>query len=228
MEIRAKRLKELEIPTRTRLYEVGHTRDITVEERHTDDGSLEQVVLGYIVEEGDVGYFANEYRPDDVPRTGAKVIDITSVMVNHIEECARWHLYDIKRTLARGETAVKLCNQWNCGLRYLQQNILAQFPGYSVRPDLGVITRSYDKEKMEDFRDEYKKRCHEIENAPQNMTLPQRKRRTRIAEERAVWKASQAILDGYFQAENGNGTYEIHIRKLVHENDEVYKMKLLV
>lgn len=228
MEIRAERLKEGKIPTKTRLYGVRHTCDITVEERHTDDGSLEQVILEYIVEEGNVGYFANEYRPDNVPKTGAQVIDITAVMVNHAEECARWHLYDIKRTLARGETAVKLYNQWNCGLRYLQQSILSQIPGYSVIPDLGVITRSYNKEKMEYFRDEYKKRCHEIEESPQNMTLAQRKRRPKIADERAVWKASQAILDGYFQAENGIDTYKIHIRKLVRENGEFYKTKLFV
>ncbi len=228
MEIRAKRLKELEMPTRTRLYEVGHTRDITVEERHTDDGSLEQVVLEYIVEEGDVEYFANEYRPEDVPETGANVIDITAVMVNHIEKCVKWHLYDIKRTLAGKSTVVKLYNQWNCGLRYLQESVLAQILGYCVIPDLGVVTRNYDEERMKRLRDEYKKRCHETESNRQNMTLPQRKRRTKIAEERAVWKASQAILDGYFQAENGNDTYEIYIRKLVHENDEVYKMKLLV
>lgn len=228
MEIRAERLKEGKIPTKTRLYGVRHTCDITVEERHTDDGSLEQVILEYIVEEGNVGYFANEYRPDNVPKTGAQVIDITAVMVNHAEECARWHLYDIKRTLAGEKTVVKLHNQWNFGLRYLQQAILAEVSGYFVIPDLGVVTRNYDEERMKRLRDEYKKRCNETENTPQNMTLAQKKRRTRIADERAVWKASEAILNGYFQAENGNDTYEIHIRKLVHENNEVYKMKLLV
>lgn len=60
--------------------------------------------------DGDVGYFAKEYRPANVPKTGAKVIDITAVMLNHTEKCTRWHLYDIKDTLAGEHTVVKLSN----------------------------------------------------------------------------------------------------------------------
>ena len=82
MTIKARRLKECEMPGRTELYEVANSREIVTEEKQSD-GSLDQVILKYVVEEGDVGYFAKEYRPHNIQKTGAKVIDITAVMLCH-------------------------------------------------------------------------------------------------------------------------------------------------
>lgn len=225
--IRAKRLKESEVPGKTELYEVRKSRDIIVEEKQKDD-SLDQVILEYSVVDGDVGYFAKEYRPAGVQKTGAKVIDITAVMLYNAEKCIRWHLYDIKDTLAGEHTVVQLYDQWNSGLRYLQQNILNQILGYSVLPDLGVITRYFDKERMKRLRDEYQKFCDEIEKNRQGMTLAKRKKRTQIAKCRAVLKAAGEILDGNFRDENGLNTYKIHIRQLLCESGQVYKMRFPV
>lgn len=227
MAIKARKLKRAEIPGKTELYEFQDSRNIAVEEKQ-EDGSLDQVTLEYSMGTDDVGYFAKEYRPADVQKTGSKVIDITAAMLNGSEKWIRWHLYDIKDTLAGENTAVKLYNQWNSGLQYLQKNILSALSEYSITPDLGVITRSYDNGRMERLRNDYQKICDEIENNQQNLTLPQRKKRTEIGKYRAVLKASQAILDRKFQAESKSGTYEIRIRKLFHENDQIYKLKFPV
>ena len=125
MAIKARKLKKTEMPEKTALYEVRNSCDITVEEKQ-DDGSLDQVILEYQLESDDTGYFAKEYRPENVKKEGSKVIDITAVMLNHDKKCVRWHLYDIKDTLAGDGTVTKLYNQWNSGLRYLQNNILDQ------------------------------------------------------------------------------------------------------
>lgn len=225
--IRAIKLKESGIPHRTELYEVAGSRDITTEEKH-EDGSLDQVILEYCIKEEEVGYYAQEYRPADVPKDGAKVIDITAVLLNHGEKYIRWHLYDMKRTLAGHDTVTKLYNQWNWGLRYLRKNILFQMSEYSVIPNLGVITRSYDEERMKRLRDDCRKNCDEIENPSKPMTLPQRKKRTDIGKYRAGLRAAQAILDKTFQAEDAADTYEIQIRLLGQESNQVYQMRFPV
>lgn len=82
MGIKARRLKASEMPERISLYEVRESREIVVEEEYSDD-SRDQVIMEYCVEGNMVGYFAHEYRPADVPKEGAKIIDITAVMLNH-------------------------------------------------------------------------------------------------------------------------------------------------
>lgn len=225
--IKARRLKDSETPGKTELYEVGDSRDIVVEERQKD-GSVDHVVLEFRVAKGDVGYFAKEYRPADVQKTGSKVIDITAVMLNDTKQCVRWHLYDIKDTLAGENTVVKLYDQWNFGLKYLRNNVLFQMPQYLTVSDLGVITRNYDEERMKRLKNDYQRRCAEIESYQQKMTLIQRKKRTNIAKYRGILKASQAILDRNFQAEGETDTYEIHIRQLSLENEREYKVKFPV
>lgn len=227
MEITAVKLRESEKPQRAKLYKVVKSCDILSEEEH-DDGSLDQVLLEYRINENDVGYYACEYRPDDVPKSGAKLIDITALILNPVEKCGRWHLYDIKGTLAGEGTVTKLYNQWSSGLRYLQKNILDCIPEYSMTPDLGVIARSYDEERMKRLRNDCRRQCDEMEDFKKNMTLAQQKKRADIAKTRATLKAAQAILDRKFQAENGMDTYEIHIRQLSRENDQLYKMEFSV
>ena len=110
--IKASKLNNFDTPKRTALYKVVNSRDILVEEKQ-QDGSMDQVILEYCVKEGNIGYFAKEYRPASVKKEGAKVIDITAIMLDCEKKCVRWHLYDIKDTLAGEGTAVKLYNQWN-------------------------------------------------------------------------------------------------------------------
>jgi len=224
--IKARRLRASEIPERAALYGVWESRDIAVEEKQKD-GSLDRVTLQYRLGDGDTGYFAKEYLPEGVNKTGAKRIDITAVMAEHAKKCVRWHLYDIKDTLAGENTVVQLHDQWSCGLGYLQ-NVLKQLPGYTVRPDLGVITRSYDRDRMIRLREEYQKRCDEAERDTQGMSLAQRKKRTDIAKYRGTLRAAEAILNGRFQAESGDDTYVIHIRQLSYQNNQIYKMEFIV
>lgn len=227
MTIRAQRLKESETPERTKLYEIRDSRDIAVEEKQADD-SLDQVILEYRIEDGDLGLFAKEYRPSDVPKTGAKVIDITAVLLDHTEQYARWHLYDIKDNLAGESTVLKLYEQWTFGLRYLQDNILDKISGYTITPDLGVITRKYEEKRMERLRDRYQILCDEIKTPRPNIPLAQRKKRPGIAKYRGILRAAQAILNKNFRSENGIDTYKIHIKQLRRENNQIYKMEFPV
>lgn len=226
MVIKARKLKEPEFPEKTALYEVSNSCDILVEERQSD--SKDQVIMKYSLKDCEVGYFAKEYRPGHIPKTGAKVIDITAAVLNHADKYIRWYLYDVKDTLAGENTVIKLYNQWNAGLGYLKQTILGQIPEYSQYPDLGVITRCYDEERMKRLRDDYQEHCDAIEKNGESRTLAQRKKRTDIVKYRAVRTAAQAILDRKFQAEDGSDTYEIHIRHLLYETDRVYKLAFFV
>jgi hypothetical protein len=197
-------------------------------EENQQDGSKDQVILEYNIREGDVGYFAKEYRPFGVDRGGAKVIDITAVMINHPEKSIRWILCDIKDTLAGENTVVKLYNQWSVGVQYLQNNILNCMVEYSEKPDLGVITRRYDEERMKRQRENLQRLCDEITDYPRRMTLVQRKNRTNIAKYRGELRATQAILDRKFQPDGSCDTYQIHIRQLLKENGAVYRAVIVI
>ena len=225
--IKAVKLKPSQVPEKTQLYEIGYPRHIIVEEKQSDS-TLDQVVMEYCTEAGAVRYFGKEYRPSDVEKTGSKVIDITAVMLNHGSKYIRWHLYDIKDTLAGENTIVKLYNQWNSSLHYLDQNILTHAPEYSTTPDLGVITRNYDEERMIRLRDDFQKKCDELTKDRHCKTLTQQKKRLNIAKYRGVLIVAQAILDKQFRTEQGTDTYEIHIRQLLCENGQVYKMRFPV
>ena len=225
--IKASKLNNFDTPKRTALYKVVNSRAILVEEKQ-QDGSMDQVILEYCVKEGNIGYFAKEYRPASVKKEGAKVIDITAIMLDCEKKCVRWHLYDIKDILAGEDTAVKLYNQWNSGVAYLQQNILALLQGYSEAADLGVITRCYDKNRMEHLLSKYQGLCNEMKNGQEGRTLSQRKRRPEIAKYKGKLKAIQAILDSEFQSDSGTVTYKIHIRQLDHEKDQIYRMRFPV
>lgn len=227
MAIRARKLKEGEIPEKTGLYEVRDSCNIAVEEKQADN-SCDWVILEYDVESGDVGYFAKEYRPAGIQKTGAKVIDITAVLQKDKGKCVRWHLYDIKDTLAGEHTVVQLYNQWNFGLQYLQQSILDQMPEHLEIPNLGVITRYYDEERMQRLRNDYQKQCDEIENGSENIMLSQQKKRPEIGKCRGILKAAKAILDRRFQTEDECNTYKIHIKQMICEEERIYKIRFSV
>lgn len=227
MTTKTRKLKTSETPEKGKLYEVRSNREIPIEEEQTD-GSMDQTILKYDMQNGDVGYCAKEYLPDGLEKNGAKRIDITALMVNNAKKCVRWHLYDMKANLIGKDIVVKLCNQWDAGLTYLQQSILCEFPGYAQTPDLGVITRDYDRKRMEGLRDQYVYICNEIDYNGDAETLSKRKRKPEIAKYRAILKASQEILDGKFHTQNGTDTYDIHIRRLSSKNDNVFHMKLQV
>lgn len=228
MAIKAKKMSASEVPERGKLYEVKTSCNILVEEEQ-QSGSLDHAILTYCIENDEVGYFAKEYLPPDVPKDGAKRIDITAVMMNHAQKNVRWHLYDIKDTLAGEKTIVTLFNQWNSGLQYLQQNVLCHVSEYTYIPDLGVITRCYDEDRMKRLRNKFQGICDEIEKDQQVLTLAQQKKRTDIAKCRGVLKVAQSILDRKFQREIGEDIYEIHIRYLsVDETGFIYRMKFLV
>lgn len=226
MEIRANKLKNLKIPEKGKLYEIRDSRDIEVMENH-EDGSKDVVILKYCIEAEAVGYFAKEYLPDGTKKEGAKRIDVTAVMLDDTKKYIRWYLYDLKATVAGASTIVKLYNQWHIGLRYLQQNILMQRINYTVDSNLGVITRNYDRARMERLEREYQKICDDIQNGDREQSLSMRKRRPEIVKYKAVLMASHAILKKEFCAENGD-TYTIDIKYLCGQDNMVYQMAMKI
>ena len=227
MEIKTHKLKNHQMFERAKLYQIKDSREIEVVESH-DDGSEDRVVLRYCMEnENAIGYFAKEYLPDGVKKDGVKRIDITAAMIDEINKCIRWHLYDMKVSLAGADTVLTLYNQWNMGLKYLQQGILTKKAEYEMSPNLGVITRNYDRSRMERIKEEYQKNCDDIRNNRCGQTLSIRKRRPEIGKYTAVLKASQEILNGEFCAENGD-TYMIDIKYLSEKTAQIYQMSLNV
>jgi hypothetical protein len=188
---------------------------------------MDRVILIYDLEKNQKGYVGKEYRPHDIPQSGTKVIDITAVIVdNRDERKVSWFLYDMKDTLAGAETVLHLYDQWNSGLKNLQHGILAEMKDYAETGEVGVITRTYDKDKMVHLEEEYRILCDRMVNNRENMTLAGRKKVMDINKCRGVLKAAQTILSQTLYVMESNLTYAIGIRKMVRLDDvNIYEFR---
>lgn len=227
MKIQTKELREGERPEKTQLYRIAASCCFPVEE-HQQDGSVDRVMINYRNQRDDIGYFAKEYRPTGVEKTGAKVIDITAIMINSATRYIRWYLYDVKDTLAGEGTVLKLCAQWNAGLKHLARGILSELSFDRQHPSLGVITRNYDRTRMERLRDKYEQRYNESIAGQGKLDLARRKRVSQeITKSKGILTAAQYILEEEFQSADGE-RFAIDIRYLALQEKDVYSMDFLI
>lgn len=184
--------------------------DITVEEKQVDTNTLDKAILHYTVRDGDRGYFSKEYIPDGMPKKGTKKPDITAIVENNAERKVKWYIYDLKDTVINTKTVLKLCSQWHSGIEHIEEQYLNALDGYSIDSSLGVVTRYWSKDKLQELKDGY---MEKINQAGQSGLLTARKSQANRDEYRQKVKAIQYILDGIFIDEEVSGrkkSYDIH------------------
>lgn len=192
------------------MYCFDCSMDITVEEKQADSNTLDRTILHYTVRNGDRGYFSKEYIPDGMPKKGIKKPDITAMMENHAERKVKWYIYDLKDTVINTKTVLKLCNQWHSGIEHIKEQYLNDLNGYSIDSSLGVITRYWSKDKLQELQDGY---TEKINQEGRGGLLTARKSRANLEEYRQKVKAIQYILDEIFIDEDisgGKEAYNIH------------------
>lgn len=166
--------------------------------------------MHYTVRDGDRCYFSKEYIPDGIPKKGTKKPDITAIMENNTERKVKWYIYDLKDTVINTKTVLKLCNQWHSGIEHIEEQYLNDLDGYSIDSSLGVITRYWNKDKLQELKDGY---MEKIDQAGRGGLLTARKNRAKLDEYRQKVKAIQYILDGIFideEVSGGQKSYDIH------------------
>ena len=97
-----------------------------------DKQSKDKVNVVYEIKDGQNGLFAMEFRPLQVPKTGAKVIDLSMGIDDYANKKCIWGLYDVKHTLGGKDEAFHLGEQWQAALRYWYNSVLNYMDGYDI------------------------------------------------------------------------------------------------
>ncbi len=215
------------IPNKTELYFINTSRTIEVIEEQ-QNGTRDIVHVEYTINSNDEGYFSKEYRPHNIPKKGAKVIDITSILIDNDDKECRWYLYDIKDTLMGKVTIMKLNDQWNSGLKYIKSNILNHLPEkYTEKYNLGVITRYYDENRIISLKERLENMCNSSE---EKVPLAMKKLKPILPQNIAELKVVKNILNKEFIPENciTNEVYPIQILILQTVDDRNYSIHINV
>lgn len=190
------------------MYCFDYSRDIIVEEKQSN--TLDRAVLHYMVRDGDKAYFSEEYLPAGMLKEGSKKPDITAILENIVEKRVKWYIYDMKDTVIHAKTVLKLCNQWHSGIEHIESQYLNGLYGYNIESSLGVISRYWSMEKLQEEKDAYEEK---INRTGMNGLLTARKSGAKQNEYRQKVKAIQFILDGIFVDDEVSGHkafYDIH------------------
>lgn len=149
--------------------------------------SGDHVTIRYEIREGQHGLYANEFRPRQVPKDGAKVIDLSMGIDDFKNKKCIWGLYDLKRTLGAKDVVIKLCGQWQAALRYWYNCVLNNMDNYTKNGKIGVVATKYDIDKvdayivqLENELERADKLKGSLAGAKNNVLLPQIKKELKL------------------------------------------------
>lgn len=225
--MKAKQLKTGMTYVKSIMYWFDCTMDIIVEEPQ-DKSECDKVILHFIMEKGEIGYFSKEYLPPEMPKEGVKKPDITAVLERTEEKKSKWYIYELKDDIAYAKTALKLCSQWYSGIEHLKSQYLNHLAGYNIDNSLGIILRHWNREKLQKEKDYYENR---IKQESQLKLLTAKKSQTVLNKYRQKVKAIQFILDGVFVFYNDMGekeTYPINYIYMTETAPGVYSTEINV
>lgn len=154
-QMKARKLKQGMDYIKSTMYWFDYSMDITVEEKQQISNTLDRVILHYTVRDGDRAYFSEEYLPEGMPKEGIKKPDITAMLENSAEKRVKWYIYDMKDTVIKADTALKLCSQWHSGIDHIESQFLNGLDGYSIESSLGVVSRFWSREMLQIEKDSY-------------------------------------------------------------------------
>lgn len=186
-----------------------------------DNGTTDYMMLHYLLKDGDKAYFSEEYLSVGMKKDGQKKPDITAIVENSTNRKIKWFIYDMKDTVIKAKTAAKLCAQWHQGIAHITREYLENKSGYQIEDSVGVITRYWDKEKLEEEIQRYKARLNS-----KNNLLTARKSWAKVGEYREKIQAVKNIIDevyvDYDETSGGVKQYKIHYVNFIKKDDLRY------
>ena len=206
---------------KSKMYMFDFSTDIMVVEEQAQDGSKDQTILHYKLKEKEQAYFSEEYLPNGMKKEGQKKPDITAIVEASNNRKAKWFIGDMKDTVINVKTAGKLCGQWHKGIEHLKDEYLKTKAEYQIENSVGVITRYWDKDKLQEDIEEYRKRL-----GNKNELLSARKSLTKVNEYAEWIRSAENIIAGvYDDYDEDTGEwiqYRIQYIDLVKEADLLY------
>lgn len=212
--------------TKSKMYEFDFSTDILVVENH-DNGTTDQVLLQYELEEGDTAFFSKEYLPIGMKKDGVKKTDITAMIESSAKMKLKWFVYDMKATVIDTKVAMKLCSQWHQGIEHITQEYLNTKSEYEIMESVGVATRYWSEDKLQEEINKYQEKL-----ASQNSLLTARKGLPKATEYRARIKAAKCIIDkvyhDYEELTGKRKDYDIHYVILDKVDSSLFKAKMRI
>lgn len=203
------------------MYEFDFSTDIMVVEQQNTDGSMDCVLLHYLLKNEEKAYFSEEYLPFGMSKRGVKKPDITAIIEDSNIKKSKWFIYDMKDTVINVKNAAKLCSQWHEGIKHLTSEYLETKSDYQMENSVGVITRYWDKDKLQEDIQKYKERL-----TTSNQLLTARKSISKANEYMQKIKSAQHIIKGVFEdcdeTSEERKEYKIHYIDLVKIDDLHY------
>lgn len=143
---------------KTSLYIIENSETIEFSDK-SDYGAT----IVYEINEGQHGLYAHEFRPEQVPKAGSKVIDLSMGIDDFKNKKCIWGLYDLKRTLGGKDDAIKLADQWQAGLRYWYNSVLNNLDGYTKFGRIGVVTTTDAMDRIDEHIKTLRQKIYDAE-----------------------------------------------------------------
>lgn len=128
------------------LYVIQSSETIEFAEKSGD-----HVTIVYKLNPCQQGLYAHEFRPQQVPKQNAKVIDLSMGIEDYANKKIVWGLYDLKHTLGGIDEAMRLGEQWQDALRYWYNSVLNYLDGYEKNGEIGVVTTKDEMYKIDEY-----------------------------------------------------------------------------
>lgn len=128
------------------LYVIQSSETIEFAEKSGD-----HVTIVYKLNPCQQGLYAHEFRPQQVPKQNAKVIDLSMGIEDYANKKIVWGLYDLKHTLGGIDEAMRLGEQWQDALRYWYNSVLNYLDGYEKNGEIGVVTTKNEMYKIDEY-----------------------------------------------------------------------------
>lgn len=186
--------------------------------------SGDHVTIVYQINPRQQGLYAHEFRPQQVQKQNAKVIDLSMGIEDYANKKIVWGLYDLKHTLGGIDDALRLGGQWQDALRYWYNSVLNYLDGYKKSGEIGVVTTKDEMNKIE----EYVARLRQELDESQKMTdtligLKNKAANIRKKEELDFF---ERFLRKEFVYSDPNGKKELWNFKVIISQHHVFEWKL--
>lgn len=213
---------------KSKIYKITKNVDILVYEEQPKNNTKDYVMLHYQFNEGEVGYFSEEYLPDGMSKDGVKKPDITAIVENPATKKAKWFIYDIKDTVRNAATAYKLAGQWHSGIANIYSTYIRDLQDdYIVSSSLGAITRCLDKDELVKEKEHYRGKIASVKTS-----IAARKSLVKIQEYKEKVRAIQWIIDEVFEDEEESTgeikKYSIRFIPLKTDDRVIYKADMII
>jgi len=202
---------------------VRESKRIEFKEKETKD----IVLINIEISENEYALYSEEYLPATLTPSGHKKADITVVLLNESKNKGVFYLGDVKSDIGGKDVIIHLCEQWNAGIEYLNNSIIAYLDEeLNMEEHLVVITRNFDISRIKAQLNRDKKEIERLEKEAEVSLAA-----VKLLNQRMDLRKSCEILEKFAEHKflyKNKKCYSFEVIKLEPFINEEYKAELSV